>query len=143
MLIGVNPILGPEMLFVLRSMGHGDEIAIVDGNYPADSHSKNLLRADGLRLVPVLEAVMSVMSLDIESQSPALRTCNYNHPDVPDQIHMDIDAVFRARYPHLSVMTDDGTLIYDRIKQCHTVIATSEEALFANVVIRKGVILPM
>jgi len=135
--------LGPELLFALRSMGHGDELAIVDGNYPADSHSNNLLRADGLSLVPVLEAVLSVTPLDIETQSPALRTCNYNSPNVPDQIHKDIDAAFHARYPDLSVQIDDGSLIYDRIKQCHTIIATSEPALFANIVLRKGVVLPV
>ena len=140
MLIGVNPILGPELLYALRSMGHGDELAIVDGNYPADSHSKNLLRADGLGLVPVLDAVLSVTPLDVEAQSPVLRTCNYNTPDVPDPIHLEIDATIKSRYTDLTVPTDDGSLIYDRIKQCHTIIATSEHALFANVVIRKGVV---
>ena len=143
MLIGVNPLLGPDLLFALRSMGHGDELAIVDGNYPADSHSKNLLRADGLGLIPVLEAILSVTPLDTDSQSPVLRTCNYNSPDVPDQIHLDIDAAIRARYPDLTIPTDNGALIYNRIKQCHTIIATSEEALFANVVVRKGVVLPL
>ena len=140
MLIGVNPILGPDLLFALRSMGHGDEIAIVDGNYPADSHSKNLLRADGLGLIDVLDAILSVMPLDTETQTPVLRTCNYNTPDVPDQIHKDIDASFHARYPGMTIPTDNGSLIYSRIKQCHTIVATSEQALFANIVIRKGVV---
>ena len=140
MLIGVNPVLGPELLFALRSMGHGDEIAIVDGNYPAESHSKNLLRADGLGLLAVLDAVLSVTPLDIESQSPVLRTCNYYFPEVPDPIHRDIDAIFHLHYPDLPIPTDNGSTIYDRIKQCHTIVATSEQALYANVVIRKGVV---
>ena len=140
MLIGLNPILGPDLLYALRSMGHGDEIAIVDGNYPADSHSKNLLRVDGLGLVPVLDAILSVIPLDIEAQSPVMRTCNYNTPDVPDQIHLDIDETIHMRYPNLTIPTNDGSLIYDRIKQCHTIVATTEQALFANVVIKKGVV---
>jgi len=143
MLIGVNPILGPELLYALRSMGHGDEIAIVDGNYPADSHSKNLLRADGLDVTAVLDAVLSVTPLDTESQSPVLRTCNYYTPDLPDAIHRDIDAVIHMYYPDLAIPTDNGASIYDRIKECHTIVATSEEALFANVVLRKGVVLRM
>ena len=48
MLKGINPILGPELLKILRAMGHGDEIAIVDGNYPADTDAKRLVRMDGL-----------------------------------------------------------------------------------------------
>ena len=140
MLIGLNPILGPDLLHALRSMGHGDEIAIVDGNYPADSHSKNLLRADGLGLLPVLDAILSVTPLDTESQSPVLRTCNYYTPDIPDPIHRDIDATLRLHYPDIHIPTDDGSTIYDRIKLCHTIVATSEPALYANVVIKKGVV---
>ena len=143
MLIGVNPILGPDLLFALRSMGHGDELAVVDGNYPADSHGKNLLRADGLGLTAVLDAILSVTPLDVESQSPVLRTCNYFTPDSPDPIHKDIDATIHLHYPDLPIPTDSGTSIYDRIKKCHTIVATSEESLFANVVIRKGVVLAM
>ena len=60
MLKGIDPILGPELLSILRSMGHGDELAIVDGNYQAENHAQRLVRADGLRLVPVLKAVLSV-----------------------------------------------------------------------------------
>ena len=48
MLKKINPILGPEVLFVLREMGHGDQIALVDGNYPASAHANKLIRADGL-----------------------------------------------------------------------------------------------
>ena len=140
MLIGVNPILGPELLFALRSMGHGDELAIVDGNYPAHSHSQNLLRADGLGLLAVLDAILSVTPLDTDAQSPVLRTCNYYTPDIPDPIHRDIDATIHLHYPDLPIPTDNGTEIYDRIKQCHTIVATSEQALYANVVIRKGVV---
>ena len=47
MLIGIPSILGPELLATLRAMGHGDEIALVDGNYPAQDHARRLVRADG------------------------------------------------------------------------------------------------
>ncbi len=140
MLIGVNPVLGPELLFALRIMGHGDELAIVDGNYPADSHSSNVLRADGLGLLPVLDATLSVTPLDIEAQSPVLRTCNYYTPESPDPIHRDMDATIRMHYPDIAISTDDGSIIYDRIKLCHTIVATSETALFANIALRKGVV---
>ena len=64
MLKGLNPLLGPELLKVLRAMGHGDEIAIVDGNYPADTDAKRLVRMDGHSATAILDAILSVMPLD-------------------------------------------------------------------------------
>ena len=58
MLIGISPLLGPDLLHALRSMGHGDEIALVDGNYPAVEHARRLIRADGMPLVPLLRAIL-------------------------------------------------------------------------------------
>lgn len=136
-------MLGPELLFALRSMGHGDEIAIVDGNYPAQSDSKNLVRADGLGLIPILNAVLSVMPLDVDTEAPFLRTCNYEHPKQPDPIHSAIDEQVNGRYPKLPIQVDAGEVIYDRIMKCHTIVASSEVALFANVVMRKGVVIPV
>ena len=64
MLKGIPPILGPDLLYILRAMGHGDEIAIVDANYPADSAGPQLVRLDGLSATDVLDAVLTVMPLD-------------------------------------------------------------------------------
>src|SRR5215216_153827 len=61
MLIGIPALLGPELLAILRAMGHGDEIALVDGNYPAEEQANRLVRADGLHLIPVLDAILSVL----------------------------------------------------------------------------------
>ena len=64
MLIGIPALLGPELLATLRAMGHGDEIAIVDGNYPAEEQANRLIRADGHHLLPVLDAILSVLPVD-------------------------------------------------------------------------------
>lgn len=64
MLKGISPILGPDLLYILRAMGHGDEIAIVDANYPGDSAGPQLVRLDGISASDVLDAVLSVMPLD-------------------------------------------------------------------------------
>ena len=74
MLIGINPILSPDLLATLRAMGHGDEIAIVDGNYPALAHARRLIRLDGLTLIPVIDAVLSVLPVDDFVDD--LRICN-------------------------------------------------------------------
>ena len=60
MLIGIPPLLGPDLLYTLRAMGHGDEIALVDGNYPAQEHARRLVRADGHGVLAVMEAILAV-----------------------------------------------------------------------------------
>ena len=64
MLIGIPSILGPELLSTLRAMGHGDEIAIVDGNYPALEHGRRLIRADGHGLIPIVDAILQLLPVD-------------------------------------------------------------------------------
>lgn len=140
MLKGIDPILGPELLSTLRSMGHGDELAIVDGNYPAENHAQRLVRADGLRLVPVLKAVLSVFPFDADVARPAIRTRNVKTPEKPDPIHIEIEALLQTHLRADQIEIDDGPTFYDRIKRCHAIVATSEQDLFANVILRKGVV---
>ena len=64
MLKGIDPLLSPDLLRVLRAMGHGDEIAIVDGNYPAEEHGKRVVRLDGHGAPRILDAILSVMPVD-------------------------------------------------------------------------------
>ena len=138
MLIGIPPLLGPDLLFTLRAMGHGDEIALVDGNYPAQAHAQRLVRADGHGLETVLEAILQVMPLDTDVPAPILRASLNNDPAQSGPFHARIDAL-AARHG-VTAQPLAGADLYPRIRAAHTIIATSESALFANVILRKGVI---
>ena len=140
MLKGIDPILGPELLAILRGMGHGDEIALVDGNYPAVSHAQRLIRADGVDLVPLLRAVLSVLPLDDDVDRPVIRTYNPGSSDQSDDIHTKIDAVLLNNLKADQIELTQGTVFYERVQKCHAVVATSEPSLFANIILRKGVI---
>lgn len=140
MLIGLPPILGPDLLFTLRSMGHGDEIAIVDGNYPAQEHARRLLRADGHGLLAMIEAVLTLMPLDRAVPQAAFRAALNNDPAQAGEIHRLIDALVARMVPGIAVVPLAGPDLYPRIRACHTIVATSEMALYANVILRKGVI---
>jgi L-fucose mutarotase len=142
MLIGLPAILGPELLFALRSMGHGDEIALVDGNYPAQEHARRLVRADGHGLLPVLEAILRVLPLDRSVPQAIFRASAGNDPARSDPIHHEIDACCAALAPGFMPTALDGAALYPRIRAAHTIVATSETALYANVILRKGVIAP-
>ena len=142
MLIGIPPLLGPDFLAVLRGMGHGDEIAIVDGNYPALDHARRLVRADGHGVLAVVQAVLTVMPLDLAVPAALFRASLNNDPARKGDIHGQIDALFARMAPGMQVVALSGEALYPRIRAAHAIVATSEMALFANVILRKGVIGP-
>ena len=140
MLIGIPPLLGPELLATLRAMGHGDEIAIVDGNYPAADHARRLLRADGHGLLAVVEAILTVLPLDRSVPAAIFRASLMNDPAQKGAIHARIEDLAGRMAPGMPVVALSGEALYPRIRAAHAIVATSETALFANVILRKGVI---
>ncbi len=142
MLIGLPAILGPELLYALRAMGHGDEIAVVDGNFPAQEHAHRLVRADGHRLLPLIEAILAVMPLDRTVPAAILRASLNNDPAQQGKLHRQIDALCARLAPEFAVAPLPGDVLYPRIRAAHTLVATSEPELFGNVILRKGVIQP-
>lgn len=142
MLIGIPPILGPDLLATLRAMGHTDEIALVDGNYPALEHARRLIRADGQGLIPMLDAILRVMPVDDFVSEAIFRAAVKGDPAVADPVHHEIEAICAERAPGRRVTALAGDAFYARVKCAHTVVATSEPRLYANVIIRKGVIYP-
>jgi len=90
LLKGINPILSPELLAILRAMGHGDEIAIVDGNYPALENARRLIRLDGMNLVPVIDAILSVLPLDDFTDQALFRSTVGENPEELHDIHQEM-----------------------------------------------------
>jgi L-fucose mutarotase len=142
MLIGIPAILGPDLLYTLRAMGHGDEIALVDGNYPAQEHARRLVRADGHGVMPLVEAILKVMPLDRSTPEAIFRAAMNNDPAQASDYHRTFDAACARLAPGLSVRPLSGDDLYPRIRAAHTIVATSESALYGNVILRKGVVLP-
>jgi L-fucose mutarotase len=141
-LIGIPSILGPELLFTLRAMGHGDEIALVDGNYPAQEHARRLIRADGHGLIPLLDAILQITPVDDFVPQALFRATVGGNPDVLDPVHEEIVVTCARRAPDFAVIPLVGAAFYNRVKAAHTIVATSEPRLYGNVIIRKGVVYP-
>lgn len=142
MLKGVAKIVSPELLKVLCKMGHGDEIVIADGNFPAESLGKRVIRADGIGGAEMLDAVLSLIPLD-----------TYSDPNMILMQLMDCDKgkvnpVIWEEYKTIAEKNDKNAKIgnidrfdfYDRAKTAYAVIATGEKAIYANVIVKKGVI---
>jgi L-fucose mutarotase len=138
MLIGIDPLLGPELLMILRAMGHGDEIAIVDGNYPADTDATRLVRMDGHSATRVAEAILSVMPLDTFVPKTAFRPAADNDPGRQEPIFAEFEKLVAPF--KLDVLV--GKDFYDRVKASYAIVASGERRLYGNLILRKGVIHP-
>ena len=136
------PLSSAELLFTLRAMGHGDEIAIVDGNYPGVEHARRLIRLDGHHLIPVLNAVLSVLPIDDFVPEAIFRSTVKAERDRLDPVHEEMIACCAKHEPHRQVVPLVGQDFYGRVKAAHALIQTSEPRLYANIILRKGVIYP-
>jgi L-fucose mutarotase len=142
MLKGLNPLLTPDLIFALRAMGHGDEITIVDGNYPAESAGPDVARIDGANATDVLDAVLSVMPLD--DYAPEACWCMDPGPGVEEP---PIFAQFRAiiaKYESASFTLKpiERFAFYAKASGSFSIVATGEPRLFGNIILKKGVIRP-
>ena len=138
MLININPLLGPDLLYTLRAMGHGDEIAIVDGNYPAETDGQRVIRADGHTAGAMLNAVLSVMPIDDMVEQAVF----IPFVEKEQAVHVAFAAAIAAAAPGAKLFPLKGAAFYDRVKGAHAIIATSEPALYGNIILRKGVVYP-
>jgi L-fucose mutarotase len=146
MLKNVDPLLSPELLFVLAAMGHGDEIAVVDANFPADSvagstrHGR-VVSLPGTSMPQVVEAILSVLPLDEFVETPvrtmAAATDGLAEVQKEVQVLMDANA---AHHWSMGVVERFG--FYEAARSCYAVVLTGERRLFGNVLIKKGVVLP-
>ena len=143
MLIGLNPLLGPELLEVLAAMGHGDEIAIADANFPATSNAQRLVRIDGADTSQVLEAILSVMPLDSFVESPASVMQVVGDPEQITDTNRDFQGIVDrlSGFPE-TLGRIERQAFYDRAKTCYAIVATTERRLYGNIILTKGVIGP-
>ena len=142
MLKGIDPMLGPDLLKVLRAMGHGDEIAIVDANYPADTDARRLVRMDGHAGPRILEALLSVMPVDDFVEEAVFRPAVKGDMARIEPVMKDYEAVLRRFEPNIRIVALIGEAFYSRVKSAYAVIASGERRLYGNLIVRKGVIHP-
>ena len=141
MLKNIPPILSPEMLKVLMEMGHGDEIVLADGNFPAASVARRLLRCDGHGVPELLEAVLKFFPLDIYVEQPVALMAVVPGDDTKPTIWEDYRKIVVAsgeKFTDFDFV--ERFAFYERAKQAYAVVATSEKALYANVILKKGVL---
>ena len=139
MLKGINPLLSPDLLKILSEMGHGDELIIADGGFPAARLARNLVRADAVGCVDMLDAVLSVFPLDqYDSQNFVLMETTGN--DLPPSIWEEYAEVLKKHEPDAHIEHIERFNYYARAEKAYAVIATGEMAPYGNILLKKGCI---
>ena len=141
MLIGISSLISPELLKVLMEMGHSDEIVLADGNFPAASHAQRLIRADGHGIPELLDAILRLFPLDPYVAKPAALMQVVPGDTVETPIWNTYGEIIEARTGLKAPFEEvERFEFYERAKKAYAVIATGESALYANLILKKGVI---
>ena len=141
MLKNIPKILSPEMVKTLMEMGHGDEIVIADGNFPAEAIGKRVVRCDGHGVPELLDAIMQLFPLDTYTEKPVmLMEVVPGDPVVPTIWDEYKDIINKYEPENCKIEMIERFAFYERAKTAYAVVATGEEAIYANIILKKGVV---
>ncbi len=141
MLKGIPSILSPELLKILMEMGHGDEIVIGDGNFPAASMARRLVRCDGHDVPTLLEAILTLFPLDsfVPHQAALMQIVpgTAGTPPIWETFQMLLN---QAEPVNHNIEFVERFAFYERAKQAYAIVSTGEQSLYANIILKKGVV---
>ncbi|MGH6987758.1 MAG: RbsD/FucU family protein [Caulobacteraceae bacterium] len=142
MLKGIDPLLGPELLAALRAMGHADEIAIVDANFPAVSNAKRLIRLDGVGAPRAVRAILTVLPLDQFERVAAIRMAVDGAPEQTPPIVAEFERLLLEVGWEGPLGVLDRFAFYERVRAAYAIVATGERRYWADLILKKGAIPP-
>ncbi|XP_007934970.2 fucose mutarotase [Orycteropus afer afer] len=143
---GVPALLSPELLYALARMGHGDEIVLADGNFPTASlcqHGAMEIRADGLGIPELLEAVLKLLPLDTYVESPAAvmeLVASDQARGLQTPVWTHYESLLQMSGCWKSLEKVERFAFYERAKKAFAIVATGDTALYGNIILKKGVL---
>lgn len=137
---GISPLFSPELLATIYRMGHGDEIVLADAHFPGHSINERVIRADGLQIVALLEAILPLFALDSYVDDPTVMM----QPVPGDEPDPSVAAGYRAVIDKYAPETPATTFIerfafYERASNAFAVVMTGDTHTYANLILKKGV----
>jgi L-fucose mutarotase len=137
----IPPAISPDLMDILMRMGHGDELVLADGNFPAETNARQLVRADGHGMTAILDAILHVFPIDDFVETPVLvmKPVDATAPEPP------IWNEFRTIISHhekriVPLHAVERFEFYDLTKNAFAIVSTSERAIYANLILKKGVV---
>jgi len=143
MLKGIDPRINADLIYVLAAMGHGDQIAIVDRNYPAtsDASSSKLVRYDGVNSIEMLKMILTLMPLDTFVESPVFTMQVVNKPNEILPFHKEGQEICsQVEGRDISVKSLERSDFYAHVRSCFAIVSTSEDRPYGNLILVKGVL---
>lgn len=144
MLKGISPLISPALLKALAEMGHGDTLVIADGNFPSESIGKNaiVIRADGHGVPEILDAVLSLIPLDsyVEKPISLMEVVPGDTCGTPAIWEKYKEILHKYEPNNCKIAMTERFTFYEKAKQAYLIIATGETAIYANVLLQKGVV---
>lgn len=140
MLKGISPLVSPELLMELSTMGHGDEIVLADAHFPGDTYNENVIRADGLKIADLLEAILPLFELDNYVDHPLVMMAAVEGDELDPSVEESYLKSIRKTNPDVpEILRIDRFDFYDRAEEAFGVVMTGETAKYGNIILKKGV----
>ena len=140
MLIGISPLISPDLLSVLYCMGHGDEIVLADAHFPGETYGKRVLRADGLKIPSLLDAILPLFALDSYVESPLIMMRAVSGGQLDPAVEAAYREAINRHWPATPpIQRIERFDFYDRAKQAFAILMTGETVKYGNIILKKGV----
>ncbi|QDT00887.1 L-fucose mutarotase [Adhaeretor mobilis] len=140
MLKGISPILSPELLACLCRMGHGDEIVLADAHFPGHSTNTNVLRADGIRIPDLIDAILPLFELDTYADAPLVMMAAVDGDQIDAAVEIAYRSVVDRHNPEVAeIARVERSAFYDRARKAFAVVMTGETCKYGNILLKKGV----
>ncbi|MDA1066245.1 MAG: L-fucose mutarotase [Verrucomicrobia bacterium] len=140
MLIGISPVLSPELLNALYRMGHGDEIVLADAHFPGETFNQNVIRADGLKIAPLLEGIVPLFILDQYVDNPLAMMAAVPGDELDPTVETGYMKAIHTSWPDITAPERvERFAFYDRARSAFAVVMTGETAKYGNIILKKGV----
>lgn len=140
MLKGISPLVSPELLKILASMGHGDEIILADAHFPGETYNSRVVRADGLRIPDLLAAILPLFELDSYVDHPIVMMAAVKGDSLDPEVEISYLKSIQLTNPDIVVIERiERYAFYERTKNAFAVVMTGEIAKYGNILIKKGV----
>lgn len=140
MLKGISPLISPELLKILASMGHGDEIVLSDAHFPAESFNDRVIRADGLRVPELLRAILPLFELDAYVEHPLVMMAAVPGDTLDPAVEESYLKAVNETNPQIKAFGhEERFAFYERTKKAYAVVVSGETAKYGNIILKKGV----
>ena len=140
MLIGISPLISPELLKVLAEMGHGEEIVFADAHFPAYTYNTKVLRLDGVKIPDLLTGVLPLFMLDSYDPSPLMMMAAVPGDSLDEDVQNKYLKSIQSVYPDApEIKHIERFAFYERTTKAYAVVVTGETAKYGNIILKKGV----